>query len=167
MSIIEALLRLGVPTDNWPKPVREFYENSQEAPILHQRLSPPWYQPPDFDRLQQSSKDWAKAADKGWQQHRDDFLRRSQLWVDAGVDEPIPPGKRTRVSRSPGSNGKRGANTPTELRYRWAAQYLCRVAIKEIAAQSEAHPDTVGRIARAVLREAGWHAPRRSRKGEK
>jgi hypothetical protein len=163
MSIIAALLRLGVPVDDWPKPVRDFYEQADAT--LRQVLTPPPYRPPHFDRLVQSSKEWAKLADKGWQHHRDEFLRRSQLWIDARVDESIPPANRTRMSASSGFSRKRGANTPLEQRYRWAAQYFCGVPIKEIAAQSEANPDTVGRIARAILGQAAWPASRRPRRG--
>ena len=59
---------------------------------------------------------------------------------------------------------KRGSNTPVDRRYDWAARYLAREPLKEIAAAEGADPSTVGRNARETLRMAGWKAQRKSTK---
>jgi hypothetical protein len=40
-------------------------------------------------------------------------------------------------------------------RYEWAARYLLRVPLKEIAG-ADADAATVGRVAREIVRLAGW-----------
>ena len=49
---------------------------------------------------------------------------------------------------------KSGDNTPFDRRYEWAARYLARVPLKDIAAQDEAASSAVGRVARGILRIA-------------
>lgn len=165
LSISAALQRLGQPYAQWPSFVREFNEHLGQYPKYRQRISPSPFQPPPFDRLNQSPKDWIETADRAWQLHRDRFLRGCQFWATAGVDDEIPALKSARGPGSPAWNGKRGKNTAAERRYEWAAQYLCRVPLKEIAGQSKAEPSTVGRIARATLRQAEWLKQRKPRDG--
>lgn len=165
LSIIMALQRLGQPYVEWPSFVRKFSEHLGENPKYKQRIAPSPFQPPDFDRLNQSPKDWIEAADRAWQRHRDRFLRGCRFWATIGVDDEIPVAKSSRGPGSPALNGKRGKTTATERRYEWAAQYLCGVPLKEIAGQSGAEPSTVGRIARATLRQAEWLERRKPRGG--
>ena len=159
LAVIAALQDLGCPLEA-PSFVREFHNNLREHPDFRQPISPPPFQLPNFDRLNQSRDEWKVISQKAFEQHCDQFLRRRQFWVDAGVDDEIPPAKSTRGVRTQAVRRKR-RNTAIKLRYRWAAQYLCRIPLKEIAAQSDADSGTVGRIARAILKEAAWLKPRR------
>ena len=163
-AIIEALRRLGTPLDRWPDFVRSFYSDPRQQIEYQACMTPLPYQPPEFDRLNQTVEDWVNRADQGWERHRQEFLQQCQSWVAAGVDEPIEAAKRTRgagegaeILPEPNPKGERsrGANTPLERRYEWAAKYLLGVPLKEIAG-ADADPSTVGRIAREILRTAGW-----------
>jgi len=131
-------------------------------------MSPPVFQAPAFDRLNQSPEAWARQADDAWQRHRDDFLETCEFWVTAGVDERIGKARLPRgTGQKTGSQAvdrKRGSNTPVDRRYDWAARYLAREPLKEIAAAEGADPSTVGRNARETLRMAGWKAQRKSTK---
>jgi hypothetical protein len=140
LSIIVALRRLGQPYVEWPSFVRKFDEHLSQDPKYKQRIAPSPFQPPDFDRLNQSPKDWIEVADKAWQRHRDRFLRGCQFWTAIGVDDKIPAAKSARGPGLPAGNGKRGKNTARERRSEWAAQYLCGVPLKEIATQNSAGP---------------------------
>lgn len=154
--IVQALGWLGADfRTQWPDFVREFYRDPLKQTVFEDCALPPPFQPPDFDRLNQSPKDWAKVANAAWSQHRGRFLQSCQAWVEAGVDEEIPAAKQI---RGPGitSKGERGKNTVFERRYVWAAKYLLRVPLKEIAAQDNADATTVGRVARATLTLANW-----------
>ena len=115
-------------------------------------MLPPAFQAPAFDRLKQSEKAWAKEADEKWHEHREGFLKRTRMWVHAGIDDEVAPlkvtrgtGKQVTIRADPRA---RGRNIPLERRDEWAAKYLLGVPIKEIAAQSGANPSTVGRVAR-------------------
>ena len=123
-------------------------------------MSPPVFQAPAFDRLNQSPEAWARLADDAWQRHPDDFLETCEFWVTAGVDERIGKARLPRgTGQKTGSQAvdrKRGSNTPVDRRYDWAARYLAREPLKEIAAAEGADPSTVGRNARETLRMAGW-----------
>jgi hypothetical protein len=156
LSIIVALRRLGQPCAKWPSLIREFNEHLGQDPENYQAISPTPFQPPDFDRLNQSPRDWIDEADRAWQKHRDDFLGKCQFWATVGVDDEIPAAKSARGPGSPALTSVRGQNTDMERRYEWAAQYVCRVPLKEIAGQSSAEQSKVGRIARKILRQAEW-----------
>ncbi|HEV3332028.1 MAG TPA: hypothetical protein VG096_13645 [Bryobacteraceae bacterium] len=161
-GIVRALQRLGAAYTNWPDLVREFYTNTSET-AYRQPISPPAFQPPVFDRLNQSPTDWIKSATAAWEEHRDRFLRGCDFWATVGVDDEIPVGKPTRGGGTCGPNGKRGYNTAIDQRNEWAAKYLVRVPLKEIAAQDCADPSTVGRIARGILRQANWQEPAKAK----
>jgi hypothetical protein len=168
VSIIRAMRNLGAAYYRiWPDFVRE-YVNLQNRSEFRQPISPPSFQPPVFDRLNQSLEEWAKAADAAWQRDRDRFLQGSQFWVNTGLDGEIPTAKRSRGPRAHAGNVRRGGNTAVSRRIEWAAKYLVRVPLKEIAAQDGADPATVGRVAREILRAANWleaaKAERRARK---
>ena len=79
--------------------------------------------------------------------------------VRAGVDEEIAEVKRARDTGkkvpAPGVGRRRGGNTPIDRRYDWAAKYLVKVPLKEIAG-ADADATTVGRVAREIVRLAGW-----------
>ena len=124
-------------------------------------MSPSPFLAPDFDRLNQSAEDWAKTADRAWALHRERFLEECDMWVKLGVDEEIVAAK---LIRGPGKKSlaheggqRRGDNTSIHRRYEWAAQYLARMPLKELGGD-DAAPSTVGRIARQVVRSAGWAA---------
>ncbi len=91
--------------------------------------------------------------------HREKILEEWNSWVTAGVDEPIEQVKRIRTGKTGPPPSKqhrgRGANTPIERRYEWAARYLLGIPLKEIAG-AEADPSTVGKIVREILQIAGW-----------
>lgn len=154
-QIVRALRGLGSEFTAWPDFVREFYRDPREQIVFEDGAIPPPFQLPEFDRLNQSPEDWVKTANAAWQRHRDRFLQWCQSWVVAGVDEEIPAAKQVRgPGRKPG--GERGKNTVLERRYAWAAKCLLRVPLKEIAGQDDADATTVGRVARATLRQAQW-----------
>src|SRR2546426_6007265 len=62
-GIIGAFQRLGTPYDAWPEVIRAYYSNPQERTTSRQIISPHPFQPPAFDRLNQSPEDWVKGAD--------------------------------------------------------------------------------------------------------
>lgn len=113
---------------------------------------------PSFDRLNQSPKDWLQVADRAWELQRNRFLQSCADWVREGVDEEIVEATpaRGRGTKRPAQVGgrNRGNNTPIERRYEWAAKYLIKVPLKEIAG-ADAEASTVGRIARETVRSAG------------
>ena len=164
-GIIQALSRLH-PYHQWPDFVQAFYTDPGQRTEYHQFIAPSPFQAPRFDRLNQSPKDWSKLADSAWERHRNRFLRAFESWVRAGVDEEIGE-KRVRSpgNRPPGEakSRRRGANTPIDRRYEWAAKYLGRVPLKEIAG-ADAAVSTVGRVARAIIRSAGWSTQARNYK---
>lgn len=159
LLIIEGFRRIGIPFAQWPNFVRAFYTDPQQWIEFRQPMKPPTFQAPDYDPLNQSREEWSKGADIAWEQHRNRFLQECKHWVDAGVDQDIEEGKRsrgtgTKVPAHP-EGRRRGDNTPIVRRYEWAARYLLRVPLKEIAG-ADADPTTVGRIVREIVRMAGW-----------
>jgi len=155
-QIVKALQSLGGEfSTKWPDFVREFCCDPREQSVFKDYAIPPPFQPPDFDRLNQSPEAWVRAATAKWQQYCANFLRSCRNSVVDGVDDEIPSAKQV---RGPGikSGGKRGKNTILERRYVWAAKYLLGVPLKEIAWQDSADAATVGRVARATLRHADW-----------
>jgi len=143
--------RLGIPHREWPEFVRKFYTSQQERTEFCASNSPPLFQPPDFDRLNESLEEWAKAADAAWKQHRDRFMDTCRLWVTLGVDEEIPPAKNT---RGPGRKGRR-LNALPEARVEWAARRLNGVPWKEISNEFLSE-DQVKKAASEMLKLAGW-----------
>lgn len=164
LRIIEGFARVGIPYEQWPDFVREYYGGPAQRTQYHHAALPSPFQAPAFDRLNQSAEDWAKIADRGWELHRKKFLDRCEYWVKKAVDEEIAEKKAT---RSPGGrkatqsgSPKRGTNAPVKLRYEWAAKYLVKVPLKEIAGEN-ADSSTVGRTAREIVRAAGWNTKSR------
>lgn len=159
LRIIEAFRRLGIPYSDWPDFVRAFYTDPQQQIEYHELMTPSPFQPPDFDRLSETPQDWVKAADNAWELHRNRFLKECEDWVRAGVDEELVKAKRARgtgrKSPSDAVGNRRGVNTPIDRRYEWAAKYLVKVPLKEIAG-ADADATTVGRVAREIVRSAGW-----------
>jgi len=81
------------------------------------------------------------------------------------VDEEIAKEKVRGSGKRPHSEAEdrgRGQNTPLYKRYEWAARYLLGVPLK-IIADPGTDVSMVGRVARAVIRSAGWSL--KSRKG--
>jgi hypothetical protein len=159
LRITEAFGRLGIPHNQWPDFVRTFYTDQHQRIEYHDYMTPSPFQAPDFDRLNASPKDWVKVADRAWDLHRNRFLKECEDWVSAGVDEEIEEMKRARGTgkKSPTQvvGRRRGSNTPIDRRYEWAARYLIGVPLKEIAG-ADADATTVGRVAREIVRLAGW-----------
>lgn len=159
-SIVRELENMGPEfAGRWPDFVRAFRgqwieETRVQHPEYRQPVSPSDFRPPFFDRLNQSPAEWKARADLAWKEHRDRFLAGTQFWADEGVDEEIPPAKQIREPKS--RRGNRGNNSAVALRHGWAARLLLRFRIKEIAAEAQADPTTVGRIARQILRQANW-----------
>ena len=149
LQIIKALQRLKIPQGQWPDYVRTFFTNPQERQGYCSTILPPPFEPPVFERLDESPEQWAKAADAAWQKYRDDFLKQCQFWVTAGVDEEIPPMKTTR------GPGRKGRNSPPELRANWAALRLIGTPWKLIAGDGFKE-DKVKKAATEVLELAGW-----------
>ena len=164
-QIIAAFQNLGIPFPRWPDCVRSFHTNPQEQLTYHQRMTPLPFHAPEFDRLTQKPDEWKRTADEAWERHREAFLQQCDEWVRTGVDEAVSAGPKLRGrGERPGAGGitqSRGENTPIELRCEWAAQYLLRIPLKEIAGEV-ADVSTVGRCARAILRQAGWLSERKS-----
>ena len=155
--VITVLQRLGISCDEWPDFVRTYHADPQQRTEYSHCQLPAPFQPPEFNRLSQSPEEWTKAADQAWETHRNRFLQSCQHWVESEVDEEIQAAKHT---RDPGGHLiNRGNNTAVGRRYEWAAKYLARMPLKEIAARDGADPSTVGRIAREILRQADWLEP--------
>lgn len=157
VSIIRALQRVGaVDYAKWPDFVRMFHTDSQERAFCRQPISPPPFQPASFDPLNQSWAEWKKNADTAWLKHCDRFRHALAFWITAGVDAEVPEGIHACRSARKGVESARGKNAAVEQRFEWAAKYLLGRRVKEIAAHDCADPSTVGRVARAVLRQAKW-----------
>jgi hypothetical protein len=124
---------------------------------------PPPFQPPVYDRLAQSIKEWMDAADAKWKQHRDAFVQICRRWEELGVDETIPRPSKTR------DQGRRNADP--DRRYEWAALSLARRSWKQIAIddgaetaeQIRTRADTVRKAAIQILQRAGWLPKRKQR----
>jgi hypothetical protein len=167
LRIIEGFTRTGLSYDQWPDFVREYYADPGKRTQYHHAAFPNAFQASAFDRLNQSAEDWVKVADQEWERHRNKFLEQCEYWTRVGVDEEI---EKVRALRGPGSrkpsqagSPKRGTNAPIERRYEWAARYLAREPLKEIAGE-DADPSTVGRIVRKIVRLAGWNTKSRLNK---
>jgi hypothetical protein len=167
LRIIEAFSRLGMLCDEWPDFVREYYADPGQRTQYHHITYPSPFQPPAFDRLNQSPEDWAKEADRAWELHRKKFLEQCTYWVKAGGDEEIEQVKPTRGTGSRKSTQVerpiRGANTSIQQRNEWAAKYLAKIPLQEIAGE-HADASTVGRAAREIVRSAGWNTKSRLEK---
>lgn len=164
--IVQALNRLSIPIAHWPDCVQAFYIDPSQRTEYHQSIAPSPFQAPKFDRLNQSPKEWAKLADSAWARHRNRFLQTFPSWVAAGVDEEIVEKRVRGPGKKPPAKAKsrrRGDNTTIDQRYEWAAQYLVRVPLKQIAV-GDADVSTVGRVARAIIRSAGWSTKSRTNK---
>jgi hypothetical protein len=151
LQIIEAFQHLGIPYRDWPDFVRSFFESPQERARFTVSNTPPPFQPPAFDCLNQSREEWKKTADIAWKQFRDRFLEGCQALIALGVDEEIPP---VRSTRGLGRKGRR-LNAPSDLRFEWAARRLSGAAWKEIASDSFTE-SRIMKAAREVLKLAGW-----------
>ena len=149
LGIILALRRLRVSEDKWPDYVREYYANPERHPKYHQRVPVPLFQPPPFDKLNQSPEDWRKDADAAWEKHRNSFLKVCVYWIDAGVDEAIPAARRMR------GVGEKARNASTDQRFEWAARRLIGSEWPDIAG-SVFKADQVRKTTAKVLRDAGW-----------
>jgi hypothetical protein len=154
VAIMQAIMRLGIPRNQWPDFIEAHYAEAPHGIPFRQIISPSAFQAPVFDRLNQSPKEWSKQADAQWEQHRDRFLEGCDVWVTAGVDEKIFITK----GRGPGKSQRLRTrhNTALELRYEWAARRSCGEAWKEIAFRSDAKESTVIKAASEVLGTAGW-----------
>ena len=154
LRIVQALVRLRIPRARWPGFVRASYNVKTR---FTQDARPAPFQPPEFDRLNQSRADWTKVADAAWETHRNQFLAECDFWVKTGVDDEIPEAKRRRGA------GKKTSrpNTSIDLRFEWAAQRLCGLDWKEIADLSE-NVSTVAKAAKEVLEAAGWRSHARN-----
>ena len=161
LGIIQALRRLGIPPVKWLDCVRTYWGDASEQTEYRHIMSPPKFQPPVFDRLNQSLEDWVKVADGAWTQHRDQFVRGCKYWEAVGVDEEISESKR---SRGPGKapRQRRRQNSVAEQRYEWAAWRLCGDEWKEVAAKYAVKESTVIKAASSVLRTAGWPTKRKA-----
>jgi hypothetical protein len=165
LNIMQAFARMRIPFQVWPDFVQTYYTDSRQENEYRQLMTPAPFQAPEFDRLNQRPDDWINDADRAWALHRNTFLQECENWVKAGVDEEIVEAKRP---RGPGKKlpnegrQRRGDNTPIDRRYEWAAKYLARVPLKEIAGE-DADASTAGRIARQIVRSAGWATKSRLR----
>lgn len=155
IGILQALSRLGIPLLDWPDFIQAYYTASSQRTTSHQLMFPEPFQPPPFDRLNETAELWTKRADLEWQRHRNRFLQTCEFWIAQGVDEKIPV---TKLNRGPGKAqpGRKRQNTAIERRYEWAAMRLCRKSWKEIAFKYQTKESTVIKAATDVLRTAGW-----------
>jgi ParB/Sulfiredoxin domain len=152
--IVDAYGRLGNPLPDY---VRAFRTNPQTQ--YSYGISPPPFQAPEFDPLNQSREDWVQEADEAWKKHQKAFWEDCDHWVAQGLDEEI---KTTVRPRGPGKrrptkagSWKRKENTPMDKRYEWVAKYLAGEPLKVIAGPNE-DVSVVGRVVREILRVAGW-----------
>jgi hypothetical protein len=159
--IIAAFLRLGVPREEWSVLV-----GPEPVPCHHTWTIAQYdyFKPPNFDRLEQSPKEWKALADAAWQKHRDALMERWQAWVRIGVDEPVPEEKRRRGGRVAGN---------AQERYEWAALRLTGLAWKEITlkyrpcdteAQLRKAENAIRKSATDVLRIAGLNPQRKQKR---
>jgi hypothetical protein len=163
LEILQALQGQGLPFQHWPDLVRAYYRSSPQRRKSRQRIALPPFQPPPFDRLNESPEEWKKKSDAAWEQCRDQFLKRCEFWVQQGLDEKIGEAKRRRGIGKAQSQRKR-KNSPIERRYEWAAMRLCGEPWKEIAARYKCKESTVTKAASDVLRVAQWPTKPKSQK---
>ncbi len=107
-SILQALDRLGIPQLQWPDFVRVYFTDSLQRTEYSQRLIPSLFQPPAFDRLDESADQWRKKANAAWAHHREEFLKRCQMFVGKGLDEEIVTAKSVRGKGKARPARKRG-----------------------------------------------------------
>jgi len=155
-EIVGALQRLKVAVGQWPEYVQEHLR--QPDPRFNHPIAPSPFQPPVFDRLNQSPADWQKAADQAWQKHRESFLKGCEFWTESDVDAAISTDKRTR------GTGKKRRNALPSLRFEWAARKIAGCAWKEIAC-ARFTESQVTKAATAILNTAGW--PTKEKKNRK
>jgi hypothetical protein len=155
LGILQALQGLGIPVNQWLDFVQVYYRESPQPMAARQLISPPQFQAPPFDRLNESPKEWKKKADEKWEQQCEQFLKDREFWVKQGVDEKIAETKRRRGTGKAQSPRKR-KNTAVECRYEWAAMRVCGEQWKEIAARYKCKESTVIKAASEVLRAADW-----------
>jgi hypothetical protein len=151
-GILEAVRRLGIPYDEWPDFVQAYYKDSNQ--LCQQLIWVGPFQPPPFDRLNESAAEYRKKIHAAFDQHVDPTLDLCESLVQQGIDETID----TKRSRGPGKAepGRKRKNTDIELRYEWAARRLWGEPWKEIAAKYHTPESTVIKAASALLRIAGW-----------
>jgi hypothetical protein len=170
LCIIKALQKLGIPPEEWPDCVRGYSTSPGEHSLdsssedwkkelakteYHQTSQPPPFEPPEFDRLNQSRAEWVKVADAAWELHRNRFLQRREFWVKAGVDDEIGEEKHTRGPGSRSREHKRD-NSALDLRFEWAALRLCGIGCKEISARYNLKESQVTKQSKELLVAAGW-----------
>jgi hypothetical protein len=151
-SIVEALQRKGIPQKEWPDFVRNWYEKAHTQPRFSYGKSFPSFQPPPYERLDESIEEWKRRADADWVKHRDRFVSKWQFEEKLGLDEEIPLHKKIRGSGS----GRARRNAEIRDRYTWAGLRLCGLGWKQIAAEFDVDESTVNKAANRVLRTAGW-----------
>ena len=153
-GVLQTLVRLGIPQRQWPNSVLAHYKGSSHRHLFRQIIDLA-FQPPPFDRLNESPEEWKKKADADWERRRDRFLAANEYRSTQGIDGRIAPTKR---SRGPGKTQKarKRKNTAIEYRYEWAARRLCGEQWKEIAFKYQIKESTVIKAASEVLRTAGW-----------
>lgn len=153
--ILKTLRNLQIPRDQWPSFVLAHEKAHPHNTLYRQQFSPLRFQPPDFDRLNQSPEEWRKDAEAKFRQHCDRFLRGEEYRAEKGLDERIPRAKRQRGPGRGPQPGKR-ENTAIEQRYEFAARRLCGSQWKQIAADYGLEESAVSKAGSEVLRRAGW-----------
>ena len=148
-DIVDALRAMVEPHDRWPDFVQAWEANARYEPHYSHQVFAPQFQPPAYERLgQQSIEQWKSRADAAWRQHRNRFVAQQQEAEKRGIDEKIPPPRRTR------GPGRANRNANIDERYKWAGRRLLGSEWKEIANGEDV--STVRKAASQVLRSAGW-----------
>ena len=116
--IVQALQELGIEPQKWPLYVQRWHAGASKQPKFSSSAIPPSFQPPTCERLRDSIADWKKQADLAWKQHRDRFIRQIAIDEELGIDEKVPP---LRKSRGPGRSAH---YSHVQERWKWAALRL-------------------------------------------
>jgi hypothetical protein len=102
---LQTAVRAGIPWSQAVAGTRTHFGSTLRSPFepVCAALEPPAYQSPVFDHSLQTPADWAREADRGWRQHRDELLKQ----IEGPYNELIAAGSlrefdRARVSANPG-----------------------------------------------------------------
>jgi hypothetical protein len=121
---LQAAVRAGIPYAQVVAGTRARFGNTLRPPFeaVCAPLEPPAYQPPVFDHSRQTPAGWAREADRGWLQHRDELLQR----IEGPYNELIAAGSLREFDRARGAAnpGRRVPILDEAAAYKMAAQHF-------------------------------------------
>jgi len=79
VGIIQAFGSLGIPFNQWPDFVRAFSTDPRQQIEYSQSMTPAPFQAPEFDRLNQSPRDWGRLPTERGSYIGIDFCRSAKI----------------------------------------------------------------------------------------